>query len=88
MINKEEKAKIITEFGKNPRNTGAIEVQVAMLTLDIEKLNEHCKVNAHDFSSKRGLLKKVCKRRRFLKYLQTNYASKYVEVIDKLGLRK
>ncbi len=88
MLNKEEKAKLVTEFGKDPRDTGSAEVQIAMLSMDIDRLNGHCTVNIHDFSSKRGLLKKVCKRRRFLKYLKDTDQSKYLELINKLGLRK
>ena len=88
MINKEEKAKVIADYGKTPSDTGSIEVQIAMLSTDIDKLNGHSAIHAHDFSSKRGLLKKVSKRRRFLQYLKDTDQNKYLELINKLGLRK
>ncbi len=87
-LTKEEKVKIIKEFGKNEKDTGSIEVQVAILTKEINDLTEHLKVHTHDYHSKRGLLMKVGQRKNKLNYLMKNDITKYREVINKLGLRK
>jgi small subunit ribosomal protein S15 len=83
-----EKAKIVKEFGKNEKDTGSIEVQIAILTKEISDLTEHLKVHTHDYHSKRGLLMKVGQRRSKLNYLMKNDITKYREVVKKLGLRK
>lgn len=83
-----EKAKIVKEFGKNEKDTGSIEVQIAILTREINDLTEHLKVHTHDFHSKRGLLMKVGQRRSKLNYLMKNDIQKYRVVVKKLGLRK
>ena len=85
---KEEKAKIIKEFAKNEKDCGSAEVQVAILTKEINDLTEHLKVHKHDFHSKRGLLMKVGRRKKLLNYLKENDVVSYREVIKKLGLRK
>ena len=87
-LSSEEKAKIVKEFGKNTKDTGSIEVQVAILTKEINDLTEHLKVHTHDYHSKRGLLMKVGQRKSKLNYLMRNDINKYREVIKKLGLRK
>ena len=87
-LSKEEKAKIVKEFGKDEKDTGSIEVQVAILTKEINDLTAHLKVHTHDYHSKRGLLMKVGQRRSKLNYLMKNDITKYREVIKKLGLRK
>ena len=87
-LSKEEKAKIVKEFGKNDKDTGSIEVQIAILTKEINDLTAHLKEHVHDYHSKRGLLMKVGQRRSKLNYLMKNDVTKYREVIDKLGLRK
>lgn len=87
-LSKEEKAKIVKEFGKNDKNTGSIEVQIAILTKEINELTAHLKEHIHDYHSKRGLLMKVGQRRSKLNYLMKNDVTKYREVINKLGLRK
>ena len=87
-MTKEEKQHIISEFAKGSQDTGSSQVQIALLTKNIDKLTEHCQKNPKDFSTRRGLLKMVCARRGFLKYLQKTDTSKYKEVIAKLGLRK
>ena len=87
-LSKEEKAKIVKEFGKNDKNTGSIEVQIAILTKEINELTAHLKEHIHDYHSKRGLLMKVGQRRSKLNYLMKNDVTKYREVIKKLGLRK
>ena len=87
-LSKEEKAKIVKEFGKNDKDTGSIEVQIAILTKEINDLTDHLKEHTHDYHSKRGLLMKVGQRRSKLNYLMKNDITKYREVINKLGLRK
>ena len=87
-LSKEEKAKIVKEFGKNDKDTGSIEVQIAILTKEINELTAHLKEHTHDYHSKRGLLMKVGQRRSKLNYLMKNDVTRYREVINKLGLRK
>ena len=87
-LSKEEKAKIIKEFAKNENDCGSAEVQIAILTNEINNLTEHLKEHKHDFHSRRGLLKKVGQRRSMLKYLAKKDITRYREVIKKLGLRK
>lgn len=87
-LSKEEKAKIVKEFGKNDKDTGSVEVQIAILTKEINELTAHLKEHIHDYHSKRGLLMKVGQRRSKLNYLMKNDVTKYREVINKLGLRK
>lgn len=88
MILKDEKQKIIKDFAKNEKDTGSIEVQVALLTNRINSLNNHLKTHKKDKSSYRGLLKMVGKRRSFLKYLNGIDVNRYRNLIGKLGLRK
>ena len=83
-----EKAKIVKEYGRNAKDIGSIEVQIAILTKEINDLTEHLKVHTHDYHSKRGLLMKVGQRRSKLNYLMKNDITKYREVVKKLGLRK
>ena len=87
-LNRDEKSKIISDFGQSGQDTGSTEVQVALLSKTINELTEHCKNNPQDFSSKRGLLKKVCQRRGLLRYLERADHERYKKLIDKLGLRK
>ena len=85
---KEEKAKIVKEFGKDEKDTGSMEVQIAILTKEINDLTEHLKVHKHDYHSKRGLLMKVGKRRSLLDYLKKNDVVSYRELIKELNIRK
>jgi small subunit ribosomal protein S15 len=87
-LNKDEVTSIITKFGKNEKDTGTTEVQVALLTERISQLTEHCKQFKKDKSSQRGLLIQVGKRRRLLKYIQRTDLEKYRNLIKALGLRK
>ncbi len=84
----EEKEPIIKKFARHEKDTGSPEVVVALLTKRIELLSEHLKRNPKDFSSKRGLLKLVGKRRRLLKYLRRKDHERYLKLIKELGLRK
>ena len=87
-MTKEEKAKIIKDFAKNEKDTGSAEVQIAILTHEINNLTEHLKEHKHDYHSNRGLLKKVGQRRNLLSYLAKKDIQSYRKVIKKLGLRK
>lgn len=87
-LSKEEKAKIIQEFAKNENDCGSAEVQIAILTNEINNLTEHLKEHKHDYHSKRGLLMKVGRRKKLLAYLKDNDVKSYREVIKKLNLRK
>lgn len=80
----QEKKKIIDDLKINKNDTGSIEVQIGLLTKEINDLNEHLKKHIHDFSSRRGLLKKVSRRRKFLKYLQVNSPETYEKIIKKI----
>ena len=84
----EKKAKIFTDFGGNTANTGSIEGQVALLTERINHISDHLKINRKDFSSQRGLMMMVGKRKRLLTYLSKHDLSGYRGLIEKLGLRK
>ena len=87
-LSKEENAKIVAEFRINEKDTGSPEVQIALLTREINVLNEHLKANKHDFHSQRGLMKKIGHRRNLLKYLEKKDIQRYRDCCDKLGLRR
>lgn len=87
-ISKERKAEIINEFKTHDNDTGSPEVQIAILTEEINNLNEHLRVHKKDHHSRRGLLKMVGKRRNLLNYLRDNDITRYRTVIKKLGLRR
>jgi small subunit ribosomal protein S15 len=87
-LTKEEVTSTIIKFGTNEKDTGAPEVQIALLTKRINQLTEHCKRFKKDKSSQRGLLILVGQRRRMLKYLQRVNLEKYRSLIKELGLRK
>jgi small subunit ribosomal protein S15 len=87
-LTKDTVTNIVTKFGKNEKDTGASEVQVALLTERINQLTDHCKRFKKDASSQRGLLILVGKRRRMLKYVQRVDVERYRSLIKSLGLRK
>ncbi len=87
-LTKEAKAKLIKDFAKNDKDTGSTEVQIAILTEEINNLTLHLKEHKHDYHSNRGLLKKVGQRKNLLKYLAKTDIKSYRNVIKKLGLRK
>jgi small subunit ribosomal protein S15 len=87
-ITKEKKSTIFTQFGGNAANTGSIEGQVALLTERILDISGHLKVNKKDFSTQRGLMKMVGRRKRLLSYLQKHNLIGYRQLIEKLGIRK
>ncbi len=82
------KAEIVKKYGKNAQDTGSTEVQIAILTAEINQLNEHFAVHKHDFHSRRGLMTKVGQRRSLLAYLQKKDIEAYANLIASLGLRK
>ncbi|NLG80970.1 MAG: 30S ribosomal protein S15 [Bacilli bacterium] len=86
-LSKEEKAQIIQEFAIHEGDTGSVEVQIAILTHEINRINEHLKTHPKDFHTRRGLLKKVGRRKRLLTYLRVNNFESYRNVVEKLGLR-
>ncbi len=87
-VTKERKAELVKEFGKSEKDTGATEVQIAILTEEIRDLTEHLKIHIHDYHSKRGLMMKVGKRRSLLDYLKENDVNAYCTLIEKLNIRK
>lgn len=87
-ITKERKNEIINEFKVHENDTGSTEVQIAVLTEEIEILNRHLRVHTRDHHSRRGLLKMVGKRRNLLNYLRKTNVTSYRELITKLGLRR
>ena len=87
-LTKEVKAEIIKKYGKNDKDTGSTEVQIAILTAEINELNTHFETHIHDFHSKRGLMKKIGQRRSLLAYLKEEDLKRYEELIKSLGLRR
>jgi len=87
-LKKEVKEQIIKEFRTKENDTGSPEVQIAILTKEIEILTKHLNENKQDKHSKRGLLIKVGKRRSLLNYLLENDVKRYRAIVQKLGLRK
>ena len=84
----EKKANIFKTYGGDATNSGSIEAQVAMLTERINHISAHLKSNKKDFSSNRGLMAMVGRRKRLLTYLSNNNLQSYRGLIEKLGLRK
>lgn len=87
-IQAEIKTKLIKEYANTENDTGSVEVQCAVLSERIANLTEHLKDNHKDFSSRRGLLMLVGRRRRLLTYLKSRSLDRYVKLIGKLGIRK
>jgi len=87
-VTKDVKSELVKKFGKNDKDSGAIEVQIAILTEKINNLTEHLKEHIHDYHSKRGLQMMVGKRRKLLDYLKNNNVVSYRKTIEALGLRK
>ena len=88
MVSKERVAELVKKFGKNEKDTGSAEVQVAILTDEINNLTAHLKTHIHDFHSKRGLMIKIGKRKSLLAYLKNRDLESYKNVVSALGLRK
>ncbi|MCA1028515.1 30S ribosomal protein S15 [Cytobacillus kochii] len=87
-ITKDRKNELINEYKTHENDTGSPEVQIAVLTEEINNLNEHLRTHKKDHHSRRGLLKMVGKRRNLLTYLRNKDVQRYRELINKLGLRR
>jgi small subunit ribosomal protein S15 len=87
MLDKNIKKRIIDKFRVHEHDTGSPQVQIAILTEEIKRLTEHLKLHKHDFSSRRGLLRKVGERRRLLKYLQKEDENSFKDLAIKLKLK-
>jgi small subunit ribosomal protein S15 len=87
-LTKEQKAEIIAKYGKDAKDTGSTQVQVAILTAEINQLNEHFQTHIHDFHSKRGLMVKIGQRKSLLSYLKAKDLKAYEALIKSLCLRR
>jgi small subunit ribosomal protein S15 len=87
-LTKEDKLEIVKQHGRSESDTGSAQVQIAMLTKRINELTEHLRTHPKDHYSRRGLLKLVGRRRRFLTYLQKRDVEGYRALIKELGLRR
>ena len=87
-LTQEVKNQIIKEYARHDGDTGSVEVQVAVLTADINQLNQHMNEHKHDYHSQRGLMKKIGRRRNLLRYLRSEDVTRYRDLIEKLGLRR
>ena len=88
MVSKEQKAQLISEFGKNEKDTGNVKAQIAILTEDITNLTVHLQKHKKDIVTRRSLLKKVARRNKYLRYLEKENYDEYRALISKLHLRK
>lgn len=87
-LTSERKQELISKFGRDDKDTGSTEVQIALLTERINDLTEHLRTHKKDHHSRRGLLMLVGRRRRFLNYLERKDLEGYRRLIRELGLRK
>lgn len=88
MLDKKRKEAIIKKYRVHEKDSGSAEVQIAILTEEIKELTEHLKTHKKDFSSRRGLLRKVGQRRKLLNFLQKDNEKSYEEIIKKLKIKK
>lgn len=84
MLTPEQKKKVIEKYKTHPTDTGSPQVQIAILTKEVEDLSDHLKTHKKDFSSRRGLIKKVSERRRLMKYLKRENSKAYDDLMAKL----
>ena len=87
-LTKVKKAEIVAQYGKDPKNSGKTETQIALLTAEINSLTDHFNQNPKDHHSRMGLLKMVGLRRRLLNYLSRKDIASYRSIITELGLRR
>lgn len=87
-ISNEKKNEIMKKYARHEGDTGSAEVQIAVLTADINELNEHVRSHKKDFASQRGLMKKIGNRSNLLAYLRNKDVQRYRELIKSLGLRR
>ncbi len=88
MISSEQKRELVSKYGKDGADTGAPEVQIAILSTRISELSGHLKTHPKDFSTQRGLISLVGKRRRLLNYLMDRDIERYRTIIKELGIRR
>jgi len=88
MLSKDEKTSIIKDYARFEGDTGSVEVQVAVLTAQINHLTEHLKEHKKDYHSLRGLMMMVGRRRSMMNYLRTESPVRYRDLVQRLGLRK
>lgn len=86
MLDKNKKEKIIEKFAIHKNDTGSSQVQIAILTEEVKELTKHLKMHKKDFSSRRGLIKKVGERRRLMKYMEREDKKGYEKLMKALGL--
>ena len=86
-LSKEQKNAVVKDYQLDAKDTGSPEVQIAILTHEINELNGHLQVHKHDFHSRRGLYMKIGHRRRLLRYLRNYNLDRYQALIAKLGIR-
>lgn len=87
-ISNEKKNEIMKKYARHEGDTGSAEVQIAVLTADINELNDHIRSHKKDYASQRGLMKKIGHRRNLLAYLRKIDIQRYRELIKSLGLRR
>lgn len=88
MLNAQQKAEIVSQYKRDDTDTGSPEVQVALLTHNINALQDHFKINKKDHHSRRGLLRMVNQRRKLLDYLKSKDAARYTTLLGQLKLRR
>jgi small subunit ribosomal protein S15 len=88
MLKKETKLKLIKEHAINEKDTGSSDVQIGLLSEEIEALVAHLKDHPNDVHSRRGLIRMVIKRKKLLNYLKKDNEKRYKEIIKKIGLKK
>lgn len=87
-LNAKQKVDIVKEFGQAENDTGSPDVQVALLTANINELQEHFRQHTKDHHSRRGLIRMVGQRRKLLDYLRSKDSGRYAKLIERLGLRR
>ena len=87
-MTQERKNELIAEFKTHASDTGSADIQIAILTEEINNLNRHLSTHKKDHHSRRGLMKMIGRRRKLLKYLRENEVQRYRDLINKLGLRR
>jgi small subunit ribosomal protein S15 len=87
MLSKKQKQNVIDKFKTHATDTGSPQVQIAILTAEVKDLTKHLRIHKKDFSSRRGLVKKVVERRRLLKYLEREDSKEYKKLVEVLKIR-
>ena len=88
MISQEQRTRIISEYALKPGDTGSPDVQIAVLTAEVQAITEHLQTHPKDYSGRRGLLSKVSRRRQLLDYVKRCNPEKYQSLISRLNIRK